>query len=171
MVGITRSRRALREMLPGSFVERRRRCGKPTCHCADGKRLHTAFQISVLLNSKLKTFHIPAELAEETRSKVELHRRFQDAAAAICQINLHRFLRHKGQKEKRREEITLRRHQFESCLDKVFDFSAKVDALPEGHPPPRHDRKKIFDAVFLVAACKFSASHRIERLYPTTAGP
>ena len=92
---------ALREMLPGSFVERRRKCGKPTCHCADGKRLHSAFQISVLRDGKLQTFHIPAELAEEARTKVQLHRRFQEAAAAICQINLRRFLQRKGQKEEK----------------------------------------------------------------------
>jgi hypothetical protein len=59
---------ALREMLPGSFVERRRKCGKPSCHCADGKQLHSAFQISVLRDGKLQTFHIPAELAEEART-------------------------------------------------------------------------------------------------------
>jgi hypothetical protein len=98
---LIRSLGALREMLPGSFVERRRKCGKPTCHCADGKRLHSAFQISVLLDGKLKTFHVPAELAEEARTKVELHRRFQEAATTICQINLGRFLQRKGEKEKK----------------------------------------------------------------------
>jgi hypothetical protein len=56
----------------------------------------------------------------------------------------------------------LRRHQFETYLDKVFDFSAKVDALPEGRQSPRHHGKKIFDAVFLGAACQFPALHRIE---------
>jgi hypothetical protein len=49
----------------------------------------------------LQTFHIPAELAEEARTKVQLHRRFQEAAAAICQINLRRFLQRKGQKEEK----------------------------------------------------------------------
>ena len=56
----------------------------------------------------------------------------------------------------------MRRHQFETYLDKVFDFSAKVDALPEGRQSPRHHGKKIFDAVFLGAACQFPALHRIE---------
>jgi hypothetical protein len=56
----------------------------------------------------------------------------------------------------------LRRHQFETYLDKVFDFSTKVDALPEGRQSPRHNGKKIFDAVFLGAACQFPALHRIE---------
>jgi hypothetical protein len=56
----------------------------------------------------------------------------------------------------------LRRHQFERYLDKVFDFSAKVEALPEGRRFPQHSAKKIFDAVFLGAACQFPALHRIE---------
>jgi hypothetical protein len=87
-------------MLPGSFLERRLKCGRPNCRCADGKQLHTAFQLSVLQEGRLKTYHIPAELAAEARQHVELHRRFQQAAAAICQINLRRFLRRKENKEK-----------------------------------------------------------------------
>jgi hypothetical protein len=81
-------------MLPGSFVERRRKCGKPTCRCADGRpeHLHTQFLLSVLSEGKLQTFHIPLELVQQARSQVELHKRFQQAAAAICRINLHRLL-------------------------------------------------------------------------------
>jgi len=56
----------------------------------------------------------------------------------------------------------LRRHRFETYLDKVFDFSAKVEALPDGRKSPRHHGNKIFDAVFLGAACQFPALHRIE---------
>jgi Transposase DDE domain len=56
----------------------------------------------------------------------------------------------------------LRRHQFETYLHKVFDFSAKVGALPDGRQSPRHNGNKIFDAVFLGAACQFPALHRIE---------
>jgi Transposase DDE domain len=56
----------------------------------------------------------------------------------------------------------LRRHQFETYLDKVFNFSAKVGVLPDLRQSPRHNGKKIFDAVFLGAACQFPALHRIE---------
>lgn len=91
---------ALREMLPGSFIERRRKCGKPNCRCADGKELHSGFQVSVLLEGKLKTFHIPSELGDEVRSKVEMHKQFQRATGTICQINMRRFLRRKGEKKR-----------------------------------------------------------------------
>ncbi len=92
---LIRSLGALREMLPGSFVERKRACGRPNCHCADGKNLHSQFQISVLVEGKPKTFNIPAKLVEQVRRKVEMRRRFDAAAATICSINLKRFLQEK----------------------------------------------------------------------------
>jgi hypothetical protein len=100
---LVRSLGALREMLPGSFVERRRKCGKPNCRCAEGKPedMHVQFLLSVLSKRKLTTFHIPAELAEQTRRQVEMHRRFQQAAAAICEINLRRLLRRKKERDQR----------------------------------------------------------------------
>ncbi len=97
---LIRSLGALREMLPGSFLERRRKCGKPNCRCADGKELHSGFQVSVLLEGQLRTFHIPSELADEARSKVQMHKQFQRAAHTICQINMRRFLRRKEEKER-----------------------------------------------------------------------
>jgi hypothetical protein len=82
-------------MLPGSFVERRRACGRPNCHCADGKNLHLQFQISVLVEGKPSTFNIPAKLVEQVRQQVEMRRRFDAAAATISRINLRRFLQQK----------------------------------------------------------------------------
>jgi hypothetical protein len=86
---------ALREMLPGSFVERKRACGRPTCHCADGQTLHSQFQISVLIDGKPKAIHIPAELADKVRERIEMRRHFDAATATICNINLKRFLKEK----------------------------------------------------------------------------
>jgi hypothetical protein len=94
---------SLREMLPGSFVERRRKCGKPNCHCASGEpeQMHVQVVLSILSQGKLQTLHIPAELVEEVRSQVELHKRFQQAETAICGINLRRLLRRKQSKDGR----------------------------------------------------------------------
>src|SRR5271165_3827713 len=92
---LIRSLGQLREMLPGSFVERKRACGRPNCHCADGKNLHTQYQISVLIDGKPKTFHIPKGLVDEVREKIHLRQRFEAAAATICRINLRRFLKEK----------------------------------------------------------------------------
>lgn len=95
---LIRSLGSLREMLPGSFVERKRACGRPTCHCADGKNLHSQYQISVLVDGKPKTFNVPAELAEKIREKVELRRRLDAAVTTICGINLKRFLQEKDKR-------------------------------------------------------------------------
>lgn len=92
---LIRSLGSLREMLPGSFVDRKRACGRPNCHCADGKRLHSQYQISVLIDGKPKALNIPAELAEKVREQIEMRRRFEAAAATICGVNLKRFLKQK----------------------------------------------------------------------------
>ena len=93
---LIRSLGALRDMLPGSFVERKRACGRPNCHCADGKRLHSQFQISVLVDGKPKVFNIPAKLVPKVRQQVEMRHRFDAAAATIRSINLRRFLKEKA---------------------------------------------------------------------------
>ncbi len=54
------------------------------------------------------------------------------------------------------------RHQFEAYLDKVFDFSERVSALPEGRQWPQHPWKKVFDAVFLGAAMQIPSLLQIE---------
>ena len=90
---LVRSLGALRDMLPGSFVERRRPCGKPNCRCADGQHLHAQYQLSVLTGGELKTYNVPLGQAAEVRRRVELHRRFQKAAAMITALNLRRWLR------------------------------------------------------------------------------
>lgn len=91
---------SFREMLPGSFVVRRRKCGKANCKCAKkDDELHLQYQLSVLWNGKHYTFHIPAEMAEEVRNRVEMHKQFQDLVAKIFEINLRRLLRRKEGKE------------------------------------------------------------------------
>ena len=92
---LIRSLGSLRDMLPGSFVERKRACGRPNCHCAGGKNLHSQYQISVLVDGKPKAFNVPATLVEQVRKQVEMRDRFDAAAATICGINLRRFLKQK----------------------------------------------------------------------------
>ena len=56
----------------------------------------------------------------------------------------------------------MRRRQFEAYLDKVFDWSARVAALPEGRQSPYHPWPKVFDCVFLGAAIQIPNVHRLE---------
>ena len=54
------------------------------------------------------------------------------------------------------------RHQLEVYLDKVFNFSPQVEALPDRRRYGYLPAKKIFDAVFFGSACQFGSLHRIE---------
>src|SRR5260370_1557540 len=92
---LIRSLGLLREMLPGSFVERQRACGQPTCHCADGKSLHVQYQISLLVDGKPKTLNIPARWVETVREKIEMRGRVEAAAATIGTVNPQRLLKEK----------------------------------------------------------------------------
>jgi hypothetical protein len=56
----------------------------------------------------------------------------------------------------------LSRHRFEAYLDKVFDFSQLIGAMPEGRQSPRHSWQKVFDAVFLGAAMQMPSLLQIE---------
>jgi hypothetical protein len=97
---LARSLGTMREMLPGSFVERGRKCGKPTCRCANGKDLHTQFLLSVFSGGKTKTYNVPAEMAEEVQRKVQIRKDLEAIVEQICQINLRRFLRRTGKRAK-----------------------------------------------------------------------
>ena len=96
---LVRSLGRWREMLPGTLVVRYRKCGKPTCRCARGQNLHLQRQLSVLLDGKLKTIHIPDELVQQVQERVEMRRRFEQAAAAISHLNLRRLVRRKKEKQ------------------------------------------------------------------------
>ena len=56
----------------------------------------------------------------------------------------------------------MRRRQFEAYLDKVFAWSARVAALPEGRQSPLHAWAKVFDCVFLGGAIQIPNLHRLE---------
>ena len=56
----------------------------------------------------------------------------------------------------------MRRRQFEAYLNKVFDWSARVAALPEGRQSPPHPWPKVFDCVFLGGTIQIPNVHRLE---------
>jgi hypothetical protein len=59
-------------VLRGSLITMRRRCGKPTCRCADGTALHESAALSVSLSGRsvtvsLRTAEVPAVAAALAR--------------------------------------------------------------------------------------------------------
>ena len=79
---------AYREMLPGSLVFTRTKCGKKGCICADGERLHPVCQLVVRQEGKTRTIYVPEHLIEWVRKRFEMHKRFQADLAEIHRINL-----------------------------------------------------------------------------------
>ena len=56
----------------------------------------------------------------------------------------------------------MQRHQFETYLDKVFDWQQLTASQTEGRQYPIYPWPELFDAVFLGSACQFGPLHRIE---------
>jgi hypothetical protein len=81
-----------REMLPGSFVERRLTCGKPNCACVTRGQLHTAAQLTYRMAGKTTTKMIPTEYSDSVRKRVQMHREFQRIVERIVAINMQLML-------------------------------------------------------------------------------
>jgi hypothetical protein len=91
----------LEEILRGSFFERRRRCGTPSCHCAEGEG-HSTFYLSVLRPSgTIEQLSLPPELAPTARRWVANYRRLIKGLDALSSIN-REWLRHERTVRKRR---------------------------------------------------------------------
>jgi len=69
-------------LTPGSFYLQKRRCGKPTCHCARGQ-LHQAWVISRSQGGASRTFMVPPEQRSRLRQLTWEYRRFQKARALL----------------------------------------------------------------------------------------
>lgn len=94
--GATRLRRRKRQLvarlqipadaLPGSLALTHRRCGKPSCHCADGQG-HPFWSLTFMVQGKKRVEQIPLPWVEEVRQRVEQSRRFKEALAELFVLN------------------------------------------------------------------------------------
>ena len=85
---LTRKLLLFREMLPGSFIERKITCGKKTCVCHTEGKKHSAFQLSYRMNNKTVSKMIPKPLANDVRKKVALQKQFKQIVKRIQEINI-----------------------------------------------------------------------------------
>lgn len=74
------------DALPGSLALSRRRCGKPSCHCADGDG-HPLWTLTFMTGGKKRVETIPADWIDTVRSRVKAGRHFKQAAAELLRIN------------------------------------------------------------------------------------
>ena len=74
------------DLLPGSLVESRTRCGKPTCHCAEGDG-HPAWSLTFMVDGTKRVEHIPRTWVDQVQQQVLAGRAFQDAVREVLAAN------------------------------------------------------------------------------------
>ena len=72
--------------LPGSLVLSHRRCGKPTCHCAQGEG-HPIWYLSFSVQGRKRLERIPHDWVEDVRRRVAAGRAYKDAVAEVFAAN------------------------------------------------------------------------------------
>ena len=73
----TSTRAGFARMIRGSVVTQRRRCGTPTCRCADGKQLHESTVLSYSQQGRNRTVMLAPEEIERVRAAVARYRAAQ----------------------------------------------------------------------------------------------
>jgi hypothetical protein len=74
------------DLLPGSLSVSRTRCGKPTCHCAQGQG-HPAWSLTFMAAGKKRVERIPKDWVDDVRRRVDAGRAFQDALREVLTAN------------------------------------------------------------------------------------
>lgn len=74
------------DLLPGSLSVSHTRCGKPTCHCANGEG-HPAWSLTFMADGKKRVERIPKDWVDDVRQRVTAGRAFQDALREVLTAN------------------------------------------------------------------------------------
>jgi hypothetical protein len=89
------------DLLPGSLTLSSTRCGKPTCHCAEGEG-HPAWTLTFMSHGKRRVERIPREWIEEVRQRVEAGHEFQNALREVLTANAELLVLARKQRRKPR---------------------------------------------------------------------
>ena len=89
-----RRRRLLRDMPPlertmrGSLIDRYKRCGRPGCHCANGRGHGPKIYLSVSVSGERPQMdYVPNARADEVRELVDNFNRAREILNEVCAIN------------------------------------------------------------------------------------
>ena len=74
------------DLLPGSLSVSHTRCGKPSCHCAQGEG-HPAWSLTFMAAGKKRVERIPKDWVDGVRRRVQAGRAFQDALREVLTAN------------------------------------------------------------------------------------
>lgn len=88
------------DVLPGSLTLSSTRCGKPTCHCAEGEG-HPAWTLTFMSHGKRRVERIPSEWVEEVRQRIEAGHEFHNALREVLTANAELLVLARKQRRKR----------------------------------------------------------------------
>jgi hypothetical protein len=74
------------DALPGSLALTHRRCGKPSCHCAEGQG-HPLWLLTFMVRGKKRVEPVPEQWADAVRQRVDHGRQFKEALAELFVLN------------------------------------------------------------------------------------
>jgi len=75
------------EIMKGSLVMRRTRCGRPGCKCAHGEKHGPYLYVSVFREGRTRSVYVPQHLEGEVRRWVESARQLESDVAEITWLN------------------------------------------------------------------------------------
>ena len=80
---------AVGEMRPGALVGRYRKCGKPSCHCAqlDSGGHGPSWSLTRVVAGKTVTKIIPAAAVDDTQAQIAEHRRFRELTRELVDVS------------------------------------------------------------------------------------
>jgi hypothetical protein len=87
------------EGLPGSLALTHRRCGKPSCHCAEGNG-HPVWSLTFMVQGRKRVERSPEEWVQGIRLRVESARKFKQAVAEIFAANAQLLALERKQQER-----------------------------------------------------------------------
>ena len=85
------------QMMRGSVVTQRRRCGKPTCHCANGQQLHESLVLSYSQNGRSRIVMLNPDQATEVRKAVNRYKKAKTRIEQQGQTGLDTWLNARAQ--------------------------------------------------------------------------
>jgi len=91
------------DLLPGSLSLTHRRCGKPTCHCAQ-QQGHPIWFLTFMAGGKKRVERIPAAWAEQVQRRVQAGRQFQDALREVLTANAELLVLWRQQQAQRKKK-------------------------------------------------------------------
>lgn len=73
--------------LPGSLALSHRRCGSATCHCHTDPHGHPSWTLTFMADGRKRVVHVPSDVVEDVRARVETGNAFKSAVAEVLAIN------------------------------------------------------------------------------------